>query len=51
MPQGRPKTDDHTKMMINFTEKTAYEALKDKSDEELESPSLTRLELLLMKYL
>ena len=23
MPQGRPKTDDHTKMMINFTEKTA----------------------------
>ena len=23
MPQGRPKTDDNTKMMINFTEKTA----------------------------
>ena len=33
MPQGRPKTDDHTKMMINFTVKQ-FEALKDKSDEE-----------------
>ena len=23
MPQGRPKTDDHIKMMINFTVKRA----------------------------
>ena len=28
MPQGRPKTGNHTKMMINFTEEIANELKK-----------------------
>jgi len=31
MPQGRPKTGNHTKMMINFTEEIANE-LKKRSE-------------------
>ncbi len=31
MPQGRPRTGNHTKMMINFTEEIANE-LKKRSE-------------------
>ena len=46
MPQGRPKTDDHIKMMINFTEKTADKLERERK--KLVYLSLGKLELLLI---
>ena len=48
MPQGRPKTGNHTKMMINFTEEIANE-LKKRS--ELGIPIAYHVRMAVKEYL